>query len=250
MSEEQKITVDQYGRKKWNLEIYAKEAKDKKNKKNNQKDQEQSHLLDLKNNDTSQAYLKHRDNLLNTSLSAVKSFNLINPDQNNSSSFGSNKRFGFFCPICDLSFRDNLALIDHLNSPQHVNKVIQLNHKEGKEGEELGEILDGGIRRASVADVISTMEKLIKQRINEKNQQDNDNEVSNGLTFSERIERRKQFEDQKRAKRSNKRQLQKQRKKQRLQEEEDEGIKNGLAVHDNDMNEMMGFATFGSTKAK
>ncbi|KAI5960192.1 SNU23 [Candida pseudojiufengensis] len=245
MSNEEKITVDQYGRKKWNLEVYAKEAKDKKNKSKNQTDEQQlskKYGLDPNSNDTSKAYIKHRDDLLKTSLDAVKTYNLINPDNDNLSSFGANKRFGFFCPVCDLSFRDNLSLIDHLNSPQHINKIIQLNQKEGQ-NDDTNEILDGGIRRASLKEVIMTMEKLIKQKIAEKN--DQDMESAGGLTFSERIERRKLFEENKREKRLSKRQLQKQRKKQKIEDE-----KASYQQSESDINNMMGFGNFGSTKSK
>ena len=78
-----------------------------------------------------------------------------------------NKRFGFFCPICDVSFRDNLLLIDHLNSPQHVSKAKLMNLGIDNNSAEQ-ELLENGIRRASLQEVVLTMERLIAKSINEK----------------------------------------------------------------------------------
>ncbi|CAI5756631.1 unnamed protein product [Candida verbasci] len=215
-----KISTDQYGRKKWNIKIYEQEAKRKPKKEDNL---DSKYLL---SNDSSNGYLNHRNRLLNETLNKVKKYNLINPELSL-----SNKRFGFYCPICELTFKDNLKLIDHLNSPQHVQKSTQLNKKDGDDTD----LLDGGIRRASLNEVIRTIEKLIAKNIKEKENGELGN--SEGLSFHERVQRRVEFENNKRQKRQEKRQLNKLKKKKL------DAVDGGDDVH-----EMMGFKSFGSTK--
>ena len=252
MNGQEKTTIDQYGRKKWNIELYAQEARDKKRKRGNDDDEVEFKLRD----DSSQAYVKHRDELLKTSLNAVKTYNLINPDKAELSVFGSRKRFGFFCPICDLSFRDNLALIDHFNSPQHANKVIlkQAGENNNTIGDENGdgesailklhqEMLDSGVRRATLNEVVATMEKLIQQSVVAKSK-----DVPNKAPFAERVKRRREFEEKKRLRLSEKRILRKHQRRERRQREEELARVRCSTTADTEMNQMMGFSTFGSTK--
>lgn len=213
-----KISVDQYGRRSWNVDAYEKEAKTKKVDK---EDVDISKALAIKDNTSSNSLVAHRNNLLESLLSAVKTYNIINP-ANAGGSYGREKRFGFFCPICSLSFRDNLALIDHLNSPQHVAKANQLsNNLESEQGE-----LDGGIRRASLQQVIATIELLVEKLIRQKTK------TSEGLTFQERVAKRIRFEDEKREKRKQKR-----RKKDTVEVKDD-----------SEMASLLGISGFGSTK--
>ncbi|KAG7665338.1 SNU23 [[Candida] subhashii] len=249
MSEESDklTTTDQYGRKKWNIEIYEQQAK---SKHTTQPTTTNTSPL-IQDESSSSEFIKHRNKLLKDSLGAVKTYNLISPTSGSSSkTYGSNKRFGFFCPVCDLSFRDNLALIDHLNSPQHVQKVNQVSREsrrakqgmgEGEEGEEeeVGE-LDGGIRRADLGEVVKMIERLVNKSIRSKDELSNKN--NGGLSFTERVERRRKFEQDKRLKRQEKRQ--RRRKKQKLIEndQQQQGETN------DEMSSFMGFSNFGSSK--
>ena len=131
-------------------------------------------------------YIKQRNKLLDQLIKAVKKYNLITPElSTTTTTYGKNKRFGFFCPICDVSFRDNLLLIDHLNSPQHISKLNQVNSSKGDTAQNQ-ELLEGGIRRASLQEVVSTMERLVAKSIREKNSLEND---QSGLSFQERVEK-------------------------------------------------------------
>ncbi|KAI5954097.1 SNU23 [Candida margitis] len=235
MSDQDKKSIDQYGRQKWNVDVYAQEARDKKRKVDHVTSSSQ-YVID-KNVDDSKTHIKQRNTLLEESLNAVQTFNLINPDKATTTTFGTNKRFGFVCPVCNLSFRDNLALIDHFNSPQHVSKVFQSN----KSGDQLlqTELLDGGIRRATLEEVVSVMENLVAKRMKEKSLQQGE-----GPSFTQRVEMRKKFEDEKKRRRLDKRKLQSKRKKQRLQTDVNHAALNS------DINEIMGFTGFGSSKPR
>ena len=165
MSSPSKKSIDQYGRQTWNVDLYAQEAREKKK---NTETAPSQYIID-KDTDDSKTHIKQRNTLLEQSLNAVQKFNLINPDKTTTSTFGAKKRFGFVCPVCDLSFRDNLALIDHFNSPQHVSKVFQQN--KSTEDSSQTELLDGGIRRATLKEVVTMMESLVDKRLKEKSLQ-------------------------------------------------------------------------------
>ncbi|KAI5949984.1 SNU23 [Candida theae] len=233
MSKDDKKSIDQYGRQTWNVDVYAQEANDKKRKSVH--DTTPLHYIVDKHTDDSKTHIKQRDALLEESLNAVQKFNLINPDKSNTSTYGSKKRFGFVCPVCDLSFRDNLSLIDHFNSPQHVGKVFQQNKSSGESTQT--ELLDGGIRRATLKEVVTVMENLVANRLKEKSLQSTE-----GPSFAERVEMRKKFEEEKRRSRSEKRKLQRNRKKRKVQDEPDDNA-------NTDMHELMGFKGFGSSKS-
>lgn len=227
-----KKSIDQYGRQTWNVDLYAQEAREKKKTTETASSQ---YIID-KDTDDSKTHIKQRNTLLEQSLNAVQKFNLINPDKATSSTFGAKKRYGFVCPVCDLSFRDNLALIDHFNSPQHVSKVFQQN--KYTEDSSQTELLDGGIRRATLKEVVTMMESLVAKRLKEKSLQPGE-----GPSFTERVEMRKQFEEDKKRRRSEKRKLQRHRKKRRVESETDDKEVNS------DIQDLMGFKGFGSTKA-
>lgn len=221
-----KISIDQYGRKTWNVDAYVEEAKNKRSKKaiSSTPNPSNSNI----NTDKPLSYLTHRDKLLKELLSAVNQHTIINPL--NTSSYGKNKKFGFFCLVCDLSFRDNLALIDHINSPLHVQRSQSLVTKH--DGEDT-EILDGNVRRATTDEVRLTLESLIAKLTQEKNSGNDKNNIK------ERIARRQEFEKNQKAKRRERRLKIKQNKTAR-NDKTDEG--------NNDIASMMGFGDFGSTK--
>lgn len=239
MSNLEKKSIDQYGRQTWNVDVYAQEAREKRSSVN--RDTTPSQYIIDKDIDHSKTHIKERNALLEESINAVQKFNLINPDKASTSTFGAKKRFGFVCPVCDLSFRDNLALIDHFNSPQHVSKVFQQT-KSADEGTK-SELLDEGVRRATLKEVVSMMESLVAKCLKEKSLQLVEG-LGPGPSFTERVEMRKKFEDEKRNKRSERRKLLRSRKKQKLQLPLEEKVANS------DISEVMGFGGFGSSKSK
>lgn len=210
-----KVAIDQYGRRTWDTEQYKKDSGKKQ-----KPDEVKSSKYTITNAPTS--LLQHRNKLLNDSINAVNKHTLINPL--NIASYGKNKKFGFFCPVCDLSFRDNLALIDHVNSPQHISKSRDLT--KGTENDT--EMLDGGIRRATMEEVVATMELLVAELMKKK---------LAGSTLSKRIEQRAQFE----LKRQQARALKKQKQRIKRQKVEEDDTQDEFSA-------MMGFSGFKSTK--
>ncbi|EGV63131.1 U4/U6.U5 snRNP associated protein [Yamadazyma tenuis] len=209
-----KVSKDQYGRKTWDVDAYS-----KKTRANNQP-QTTTSVHDQINSDRSSSHLLHREKLLKSSINAINTHTIITPTSQTATR-GKHKRFGFVCPICDFSFRDNMALIDHFNSPQHIQKATSKNLTTSDPGHEQ-ELIDGGVRHATLAEVESTL-KSLSEKFNQS-----------GLTKSsmqQKIEARKQFEqklqDRKRAKRHKR------------------AMKNKASdSEDDEMGQIMGFSSF------
>lgn len=164
---DERITTDEYGRRKWDVEAYAREASASK------KQPEVTYQLDTDN-------VTHRQEMLAQSVAAVKKYNVINPLD------ATSKRFGFCCPVCNLTFQDNLKLVDHFNSPQHHAKV-------GTTGGDasLGEI-EPGTHHASLGQVMAVLEKLIASLVNARDPHYLSRlEASRAMLRSKKRERRK-----------------------------------------------------------
>ncbi|MCJ1446436.1 MAG: hypothetical protein MMC23_006941 [Stictis urceolatum] len=63
---------------------------------------------------------------------------------------------GFYCPDCDLTFKDNLQLVDHLNSKQHLFQVGQT----------------GEVKRATLEEVKARLTWLAERKERERKEAD------------------------------------------------------------------------------
>lgn len=122
------------------------------------------------------------------------------------------KSFGFYCEVCDLTFKDNLKYVDHLNSKPHLIRSGELN-------KEINVTLD---------EVKSRYEVLV-QKVDEMMNQ------SEKYDIKKRIAKRQAFEDELKQKKLAKKKASK-NKDETASEEGDE------------MSRLMGFGNFGSTK--
>jgi U4/U6.U5 tri-snRNP component SNU23 len=75
------------------------------------------------------------------------------------------KGAGFYCEVCDLTFKDNIALVEHYNSKQHLMA-------SGESGE---------VQRATVAEVHERLRWLKRKRREEREQDE--------IGYEERIEK-------------------------------------------------------------
>lgn len=205
----EKTSKDQYGRKLWNVEAYEAEAK--KGKKQDVSEEAKAAAQRLGSD-----RLKHRADLFQETVSLVKKRTLI------ADPASGRKQFGFVCPICDLSFRDTLALVDHINLPQHIKKAQDLARAEGSEVEEVS----GGFRHASPEEVAQTIETLVSQKLREA-------AASKGReSMQERVKKRAAFMERRADRKREK------RKRRKM----------GSEMEDSEMARTMGFGGFGSTK--
>jgi U4/U6.U5 tri-snRNP component SNU23 len=82
------------------------------------------------------------------------------------------KGAGFYCEDCDLTFKDNLQFVDHLNSRQHLNAVGQ----------------SGEVKRATLQDVKDRLAWLKRKMEEERKEADI-------VDLRERLERRRAEEE-------------------------------------------------------
>ncbi|CCH44679.1 Zinc finger RNA-binding protein [Wickerhamomyces ciferrii] len=126
------------------------------------------------------------------------------------------KSFGFYCEVCDLTFKDNLKYVDHLNSKPHLIRSGELNQQI----------------EVTLDDVKQRYEMLVKKM----EEQQNDDEK---YDIKKRIAKRQAFEEELKRKR--------QTKKPKPVEQKTNVSTNNNDKDDNMMS-MMGFSGFGSTK--
>lgn len=105
------------------------------------------------------------------------------------------KSAGFYCDACDLTFKDNLQFVEHLNSKQHLVNT-------GETGE---------VRQATLEEVKERFEWLKRKRDDEKARDavdlDTRLQVAQDLDEREREERRQKRNDRRRKRRDSDDQL-------------------------------------------
>jgi U4/U6.U5 tri-snRNP component SNU23 len=137
---------------------------------------------------------------------------------------------GFYCPDCDLTFKDNLQWVEHENSMQHLRAIGQT----------------GEVKRATREEVHDRI-RLLWERMEEERKGD-------VKTLGERLEvRREEEEKEREARREKRRELVEKRK--RVKEEEvkvkkeyGEDVRIEGEHDEDDMMASMGITGFGSSK--
>lgn len=102
---------ESYGRRTWDREEYAKLAKE------GQKSYQESLKSSLTDDELRILKAKYTDHrsLLESSLKGLNQKVLAT----GVSSYKKGRQFGFYCELCNLTFKDNLQYIDHLNHKTH-----------------------------------------------------------------------------------------------------------------------------------
>ncbi|KAI9674173.1 MAG: U4/U6.U5 snRNP associated protein [Caeruleum heppii] len=141
---------------------------------------------------------------------------------------------GFYCGDCDLTFKDNLQWVEHLNSKQHLVATGQ----------------SGEVRRATVEEVRERLRVLGEER---RRRLVEEREGVEGLRggLEERLKRREVEGEREREERRRKRREVRERKKDVKVEEGGDGVGGlgeGAEEEGDDMARMMGFGGFGTTK--
>jgi U4/U6.U5 tri-snRNP component SNU23 len=139
---------------------------------------------------------------------------------------------GFYCEACDLTFKDNLQWVEHINSMQHQTNI-------GATGE---------VRKATAEEVHARIEALWQREQERKKEQI--------ISLQQRLEVRKEEEEKEREEKRRKRREAEERK--RLEKEAAAKVKTEYGEdvriegeHDeDDMMAAMGFTGFGSTAKK
>ncbi|KAA8913281.1 hypothetical protein FN846DRAFT_902974 [Sphaerosporella brunnea] len=142
------------------------------------------------------------------------------------------KGAGFYCEACDLTYKDSLQWVDHLNSKQHLVAT-------GKTAE---------VERATLEDVLKRLEWLKRQR--------EQREKGEHWDLRKRLEERQRLEEEERIRKREKRKEAKKRKRAVEIKKEEGATAAAEQAEDVEMDDdaammarMMGFSGgFGSTK--
>ncbi|KPI44481.1 U4/U6.U5 small nuclear ribonucleoprotein component snu23 [Cyphellophora attinorum] len=111
------------------------------------------------------------------------------------------KGAGFYCEACDLTFKDNVQYIEHLNSKQHLIATGQ----------------SGEVKRATLQDVKDRIDMLIQRKRDREEEEQHLGETD----VTARINRLKEEDDAERAEKRRKRNEQRQKQKAAVKEEDD-----------------------------
>lgn len=108
-----------FGRRTWDKEAYAELAKQPHDSKSNLSSLTTDELQELK-----VKYTKYKE-LLESQLTNLNKRTLTA----NISEYKKGKQFGFYCELCDLTFKDSLQYINHLNHKTHEIKFENVFHE-------------------------------------------------------------------------------------------------------------------------
>ncbi|KAG2203584.1 hypothetical protein INT46_011134 [Mucor plumbeus] len=201
-------------RRTWNKEEYAAKAKARENRDRFAEKNDERKKLGLPplkprkeiEDDESKEALKAREEKVDIDSNVGKVQVVQAAD--------SRKQPGFYCKACDITIKDSVTWIDHLNGRKHLNNV-------------------GVSSKVEKADLSSVKERLAMLKRKKENPQ---NEEYN---LDERLVAIKQQEEEERQKRREKKKQKKDHKKKSTDNDDGE----------DEMAKMMGFSGFGSSKA-
>lgn len=187
-----------FGRRTWNKEDYIPDGESSKRYDDN-------HLADLSEGQLQLLKKKYTDynQLMKDSIKGLNQRTMFA----NVSQYKKGKQFGFYCDICNLTFKDTLQFIDHLNSKPHQIKFETIFHEDLIFNKRDNDDVPLEEFRTSYLDEIRQFVKI------------NDTTVKTSKSQSNRLSKMKKVQ-----------------KDPNLQPVESE------------MNKMMGFASFGSSK--
>jgi U4/U6.U5 tri-snRNP component SNU23 len=221
-------TSDTSHRKTYDLEAYAQKAKDREaHEKEESKARYEAKLAGQKYHPRPPTPPDAKDTTARTARLDVASFVGKTSLVPAGAAVGKRgKGAGFYCEECDLTFKDNLQWVDHLNSRQHLVNTGQ----------------SGEVKRAGLQEVRERLEWLREKKRRERD------EVEGVLELGERLRVRKEEDDKEREEKREKRRL---ARRAKTEESGDrvkvEGV-DAVMADEGDMASMMGFGGFGSTK--
>ncbi|KAI6356287.1 hypothetical protein MCOR25_007904 [Pyricularia grisea] len=139
---------------------------------------------------------------------------------------------GFYCEACDLTFKDNIQMLEHINTPQH----------------QIATGRNMNVQAATAEEVHERIEKLWRRQENRKKQ--------TVFKLDERLELRKEEEEKEREEKRRKRHELAERKRaekeaaSQVKTEYGDDVRIEGEHEEDDMMAMMGIAGFGTSKQK
>ncbi|KAJ2489854.1 U4/U6.U5 snRNP associated protein [Coemansia sp. RSA 2050] len=206
-------------RRSWDNDTYAKKARDREQQNRQADEDEERRRKGLRPRNHGSRPTEARE-LLQSRKQAVDLEGMVGKVQVVQASTAASGQPGFYCKVCDVTVKDSLSYLDHINGKNH-QRMLNRSMKVATE---------------SVSDVLAKLQSLreLKRRQQAKDE----------YSFQDQVIRRQQAEQQKRGKR---------REARRRRRQAKAGADNSKspipdADDDDGMGLAMEFASFGSTK--
>ncbi|KAJ1668036.1 U4/U6.U5 snRNP associated protein [Coemansia sp. RSA 25] len=209
-------------RRTWDNDAYAKKARDREQQSRLADEDEERRRKGLRpKHRTLDARPAEARELLQSRKQAVDLEGMVGKVQIVQASTAASGQPGFYCKVCDVTVKDSLSYLDHINGKNH-QRMLNRSMKVASE---------------TVSDVLAKLQSLRELKRRQQTKEE--------YNFQEQVSRQQQAEQLKRDKRREARKRQRRAKKgtgpdpsQDVDNDDD----------DDEMGLAMGFASFGSTK--
>ncbi|KAJ2031879.1 U4/U6.U5 snRNP associated protein [Coemansia sp. S610] len=203
-------------RRSWDSDTYAKKARDREQQNRLADEDEERRRKGLRPRNQSSRPTETREPLQSRK-QAVDLEGMVGKVQVVQASTAASGQPGFYCKVCDVTVKDSLSYLDHINGKNH-QRMLNRSMKVATE---------------TVSDVLAKLQSLRELR---RRQQAKDE-----YSFQDQVTQQQQAEQQKREKRREARRRRRQVKAGAVESK-------SPSPEADDMGLAMGFASFGSTK--
>ncbi|KAJ2082751.1 U4/U6.U5 snRNP associated protein [Coemansia sp. RSA 988] len=206
-------------RRKWDSTTYEHKARDREQQLKKEEDDEDRRRKGLKPRPAFTREPRESLELLQARAATVNLEGMVGKSQVVQASFAASGQPGFYCKVCDVTVKDSLSYLDHINGKKH-QRILNRSMTVATE---------------TVEDVIAKLESLRQAR--------NRRMAPSDYDFQKRISAQQQIEADKKQKRRETR-------RRHRQEKALAGAKDVSKSEEPDdgMAAMMGFGSFGSSK--
>ncbi|KAJ1647812.1 U4/U6.U5 snRNP associated protein [Coemansia erecta] len=216
-------------RRNWDTESYEKKARDREQQLRIEEEDERRRRKGLKSLARQPADAAKPREMLQARKQTVDLEGMVGKVQVVQASSAASGQPGFYCSVCDVTVKDSLTYLDHINGKNHQR------------------MLNRGMKVASetVDDVLAKLESLRRIRKQRLKQSSAD------YDFHEQVKRQELLKEEKRQRRK-RAQAQKKKKRQQHKSKADDGeeidTETGSIDDNDDMLAAMGFSSFGASK--
>ncbi|KAJ2463208.1 U4/U6.U5 snRNP associated protein [Coemansia sp. RSA 2322] len=207
-------------RRTWDNDAYAQKARDREQQNRQADEDEERRRKGLKPRMQTARAADTRE-LLQSRKQAVDLEGMVGKVQVVQASTAAAGQPGFYCKVCDVTVKDSMSYLDHINGKNH-QRVLNRSMKVATE---------------MVSDVLAKLQALRERerRLHTKDE----------YSFQDQVRRQQQAEQQKRDKR---REARKRHRRARTRASSGSDAEGDVESDGDGMGRAMGFASFGSTK--
>ncbi|KAJ1961692.1 U4/U6.U5 snRNP associated protein, partial [Dipsacomyces acuminosporus] len=200
-------------RRKWDEDVFDKKARERERQINEEEEAAERRRKGLKPRAHSSTHTQDRE-LLQARKHAINLDEMVGKVQVVQSSSSASKQPGFYCKVCDVTVKDSLSYLDHINGRNH-QRMLNRSMKVAAE---------------TLEDVKAKLESLRKQKLRQQTKGEYD--------FHKQVQHQEKADKEKKQRRKEA--------KKRRQQQNSEGTGDDGGTDADEMAAMMGFSGFGS----